>query len=139
MADPDPIRGDVQRSRGKRGLSPDAACTFCGESNPAVLRVVKAGVLQRHHPGGRFNDPDLDVVLCLNHHHLNTLGQGSAGVELRRDPERSMPERLEAVLRGLAVYFELLARQLMDWADRLAAFVASLDGSYPGWRALPEA
>jgi hypothetical protein len=139
MADPSPIRGDARRARDRRRVPPDAACSFCGELNPAILREGETGVLQNHHLGGRANDADLEVVLCLNHHHLNTLGQGSAGVELRRDPARSMPERLESVLRGLAVFFELLARQLMGWADGLGALVAALDGNCPAWRALPEA
>jgi hypothetical protein len=139
MADPNPIRGDARRARDRRRVPPGAACAVCGERDPSVLRRAETGVLQGDHPGGSANDPELVVVLCLNHHHLVTLAQRNAGVEWRQDPERSVPERLESVLRGLAVFFELLARRLMGWADDLGAFVAALDSHCPAWRALPEA
>ena len=91
-------------------------------------------LLERHHPGGESNDPDLTVVVCRNCHALNTEGQLVLDVELEHDPSRSMPEQLIAVLRGLAVFFDLLARQLLYWAEQLAAHVRMLDRDHPTWR-----
>ena len=92
--------------------------------------------MERDHPGGRDNDAKLTVVLCLNHHRLSTNGQLAVGVELGENPARSMPERLESVLRGLAAFFAMLGESLMDWAGRLGAFVAALDANCPAWRGL---
>jgi hypothetical protein len=139
MRDPDPIGNDVRRSHRGRGLPKDAACVYCGEQNLEALRLVKASLLQGHHPGGKANDPELVAALCLNCHEIEKLRQPGMGVELHRDPDRSMPEKLVSVLRGLALFCELLAGRLVGWADRLAAFVVALDGNYPAWRDLEAA
>jgi hypothetical protein len=139
MVDPDPIGADVRRAKSKRAVGPEAACACCGERNPLALTTVKAGVLQRHHVAGRVNDPELEVVLCLNCHQLNTVAQMDFGVEFSRHARGAMPERLVSVLRGLAAFFDLLARRLVAWADGLAALTVALDGNFPEWRALPEA
>lgn len=139
MADPDPIGADVRRAKSKRALPQEAACAYCGERNPKALTKVKAGVLQRHHVGGEANDPELEVVLCLNCHQLNTIAQMDFGVEFSRNNRDLMPERLVSMLRGLAAFFALLARRLVSWADGLAALIVALDGHFPAWRALPEA
>ena len=139
MTDPDPIGADKRRARRSRPLPPDAACVYCGEQNPLLLRPVKRGVLEPHHPAGESNDPDLVVVLCLTHHQLNTMGQLAAGVDLERNHERTVLDRLVSLLRGLAVFFASLATSLVGWADRLAALIQVFDAQWPAWRALPQA
>lgn len=125
---------DLRRAMRQRRLPPDAACVLCGQDNPEVLRRERRTVLNLHEPGGKANDPDLWVVVCLNCHELNTIRQLGYGIELGRDPERTMPEKLLSVLRGLVLFLELLAQSVLSWADRLAAFIAELDANCPGWR-----
>ena len=132
--DPDPLGNRNRRAQRARQLPPSAVCVSCGQDNPEILRSAKRTVLNLHEPAGKANDPDLWVVLCLNCHELNTVRQPGFGVDLRRDPARSMPERLESVLRGLATFFELLVHALMSWADRVSAFVDDLDANFDGWR-----
>jgi hypothetical protein len=139
MRDPDPIGNDVRRARRRRQLPPDAACVLCGDQNPEVLQLIDASLLERHHVGGKANDQDLEVPLCLNCHEVEKLRQPGMGIELSHDRGRSMPEKLVSVLRGLALFCELLARRLISWADRLAAFVVELDGNCPAWRELEAA
>ncbi len=134
--DPDPMGNRLRRERRARLLPPDAVCVYCGQDNPEILRRVKRTVLNLHEPAGKANDPDLWVILCLNCHELNTLKQPGFGVDLRRDPDRSMPEKLVYVLRGLATFFQLLVDALMRGADRLSAFIADLDANCEGWRDL---
>jgi len=132
--DPDPLGNRVRQEQRARQLPPEAACVYCGQDNPEVLRRAKRTVLNRHEPGGKANDPDLSVTLCLNCHELNTLRQAGFGVDLRRDPTRTMPEKLESVLRGLAAFFALLVDALMSWADKVSAFVEDLDANCDEWR-----
>src|SRR5205085_3674923 len=124
MTDPDPIGNDLRRERRRRGMPEGAACIVCGETDPVALRKARRSVLEVHHLGGEANDPDLTVVLCLNHHRIQTSDQPGAGVDLSRDPERTLPEKVISVLRGLALLFYALARSLTGLADKLAAFVA---------------
>lgn len=132
MKDPDPIGADKRRAWAARELPADAACVCCGETNKLVL--------ERHHIAGASNDKVLTVVLCRTHHHLMTIGQLDLGVDLAwRKSGDTLLERLVAVLRGLAVFFESLAHALMAWADRLAALIAALDARCPGWRTIPQA
>ncbi len=139
MRDPDPLGNDLRLVHRRRGVAKDAACVFCGEKNLEVLVKVECSLLEGHHVGGEANDPELLVPLCLNHHEMEKLRQPGMGIELRRDPERSMPERLVSVLRGLALFFELLASRLAWWADQLAALIVELDGNCPQWRKLKAA
>lgn len=139
MRDPDPIGNDVRRAHRRRKLPRDVVCVFCGEQNPEALEMVRASLLQSHHVGAKANDPDLEVPLCLNCHAIEQQRQPGMGIERGRDPTRSMPEKLVSVLRGLALFFELLARRLMSWADRLGALIVELDGNCPAWRELEAA
>ena len=86
----------------------------------------------------KANDPALTVVLCLNHHHLNTIGQLDLGVARNRDPQRTDLQRLVSALRGHAAFFVEDARAMMARADELDALVHRLDTHYPGWREMPE-
>jgi len=132
---PDPVGRDLTRARAKRRLAPDAACLLCGERDPEVLREhpgssVPASVLEVHHLAGRANDPDLTVVLCLNHHRMISARMPSYGVALSIDADRSIAEQLVSLLRGLAVFFEQLAAALMGWAHQLAESIGR-DGGQP--------
>lgn len=139
MRDPDPIGNDVRHTQRARKLPKDAACVLCGEQNPEVLQLVNASLLQLHHVGAKANDRELEVPLCLNCHEIEKLRQPGMGIDRNIDPARAMPEKLVSVLRGLALFCELLARRLMSWADRLAALVVELDGNCPAWRELETA
>ena len=121
MGDPDPLGVDLLRNRATRRLPADAACVLCGERDREVLgkrpaSSVQASVLELHHVGGRANDPDMTVVLCLNCHRRMSDRMPLYGVDLGPDPNRSTAERLVRVLRGLAVFFEHLARGLIERA-----------------------
>jgi hypothetical protein len=130
----DPIGDDVRGLRRQRQLGPDAVCVICGETNPAVLLRVRRSLLEQHHLGGEANDPELTVIVCRNHHAVVTEAGRVSGIELGRGAERSSLERLEAVLRGLADFFEMLGRALRHWAEELATTVRRLDARWPGWR-----
>ena len=133
--DPDPIGNDLREARASRArprrLPEGASCPHCGEEDSAQLEL--------HEPGGRANDPDGWVVMCKHCHRSHTAAQPGFGIDLGSDPNRTIPEQLISVLRGLALMFELIAESCRWWADRLAALVSGLDGEFPGWRELPEA
>ena len=77
------------------------------------LKRARRSLLEEHHVGGASNDP-LTVVLCLNCHREQTTRQPGTRIELEDDPERTFLEKLIAVLRGLAQFFDALARSLMS-------------------------
>lgn len=134
----DPIANDVRKGVRERRLGPDAACALCGEKTPEELLRARRSLLERHHVGGEANDPRLTVLLCRNCHALLTEGMRDEAIALDRDTSRTVLERLEAVLRGLALFFALLASSLEEWADKLAALVKALDREHPAWRELAE-
>lgn len=139
MIEHDPIAADARRERREHDLAPEAVCCSCGEENRELLRTVrdrqvKTSLLQHHHVAGHANDPDLTIALCRNCHALHTEGQLTVGIALHRDRERAPIERLVNVLRGLAVFFRLLAQALESWARTLAAHVRQLDARIPDWR-----
>jgi hypothetical protein len=103
---------------------------ICGETNPPALLRVRRSLLDPHHLGGQVNDPELTVVVCRNHHALLTEAARVSGIELDHRAERGSLERLQAVLRGLADFFELLAQALRRWASELCTAIRSLE---PPW------
>jgi hypothetical protein len=135
------IRREVRRAVSQIRLGTDraVACTVCGESNPGLLRRASRQLVEYHHLAGGLNDPDLGVFLCLTHHAWCTQVMLDNGIPIDRVRGRSLPERLEAVLRGLAIFFELAAGLLRLWADQLEDLVHALDQSHNGWRDLQEA
>ena len=133
----DPIRTDGRAMRRERRLGADAACALCGVTTPAALTLVNRSLLEEHHAAARAHDGALTVPVCRNCHAILTEGQLRAGVSFA--PEASAPERLAAALRALGAFLCDLGARLIEWADRLAAFVAALDRACPAWRALPEA
>ena len=131
------VRGEVRRAKlGAHGVK---ACAVCGETTVAVLRRASRELVEFHHLAGEANDPDLGVFLCLTHHTMCTELMRDLGVPLTRAQQRSLLERLVAVLDGLAVFFEIAGRLLHAWAGELREFVGALDRSHPGWRGLGEA
>jgi hypothetical protein len=127
----DPMDSLIRRERKVRRLPPNAACAFCGETNPLVLEV--------HHIAGVANEAEATVVLCLNHHRTQSADQKAVGVDLDAGRERTVLDRVVAWLRGLGLFFTGLAKSCWEMADRLAAFSVGLDANYPGWRTMPEA
>jgi hypothetical protein len=137
MSTPDPIGNDVRKLARERRLGEGAVCVLCGKDDSDALMRVGRTLLEAHHLGGEANDRSLTVVVCRNCHARLSEGQRDSGVDLRRRPERSSLERLEAVLRGLADFCALLAKGLCYWADELARTVGRLDRDFPGWRQEP--
>ena len=84
----DPIGNDVRKLRRARRLGPGAACVICGEANRDQLKRMSRSLLERHHLAGRANDPELTVVVCLNHHARLSEAQRDSGVDLHEDPSR---------------------------------------------------
>jgi hypothetical protein len=139
MLEQDPIGNDARERRRRGRLGPDAVCALCGERNLDVLHRTGRALLERHHLAGEANDPDATVVVCQNCHAKLSSDQLRFAAQLMHDADRSMPEKLVEVLRGLALFFEHLARSCEVWAQRLAALVAELDEEFVGWRTLPGA
>jgi hypothetical protein len=136
----DEIRRQVRReiARLRLGTDEPVGCAICGETEPALLRRASRRLIEFHHLAGEANDPDLGVFLCLTHHSWCTIRMEEAGIPLGRGERRSLLERLEAVLRGLAIFFELAARVLGVLADDLARLIAELDRSHQGWREIDQ-
>ena len=124
----DPAQNDVRRAKRERRLGEGAACLMCGETDPTVLNS--------HHVGGRSNDLDLESLLCLNDHARAHEAMREVGARLDQDRSRTKLEHLEAVLRGIATFFALLAQSLLAWAQFLADLVRALDTRFPDWRTL---
>src|SRR5258708_6175040 len=102
------VRGELRRARlGEQG---GRACGVCGETTVAALRRASRELVEFHHLGGESNDPDLGLFLCLTHHTVCTELMRDLGVPLSRGSQRSLLERLVAVLDGLAVFFEMAGR-----------------------------
>jgi hypothetical protein len=134
----EPIKNDARRARRLRRARSDLVCVICGERELAAF-PKRPRVVEGHHAMGEANDRVVVVSLCLTHHALASELQRDLGVELRRLDDRSVLERLEAALRSLAGFFELLAESLIAWANRLRDLVAALDQAQPEWRQLPAA
>jgi hypothetical protein len=133
--EPDPIGADLRHKRACQRVPAGSVCVICGRGEPAGLREAKRSLLEQHHLAGRENDGKLTVVLCLYCHRLQTVRQQTVGIALDPDADRTAVERVIALLRGLALFFQSLGLACVEWADRLAAHVARLDAHSPEWRA----
>ena len=111
-------------------------CVLCGEQNPAALTRVDRSLLEDHHLAGRANDKTLVAIVCRNCHAGLSEAQRDSGIGLHHDAERVPLEQAEAVLRGLADFFEQLVKTLRQWADEIARTVSLLDHHHPEWRQL---
>jgi hypothetical protein len=136
LSSDDPIGRDVRKLRRVRTLGDQPVCVLCGEQNPTALTRVGRSLLEDHHLAGRVNDDTLVAIVCRNCHAVLSEAQRDSGVDLRQDAGRASLERLEAVLRGLADFFEQLVRSLRQWADEIARTVCLLDDDHPEWRSL---
>jgi Zn ribbon nucleic-acid-binding protein len=125
----DPRRNDLRKEQRRRRFGADAVCSMCGETDRVAF----------HHVAGRSNDDSLESPLCLNCHAKVHEALRDAGVSLETRPRRTLPERIEAVLRALATFFELLARSLHNCASGLGEFISRLDEAVPEWRHWKEA
>ena len=135
----DELRREVQREVRRLRLGPGVkACALCGESDLAGLKRASRGLIEFHHLAGEASDPDLGAFLCLTHHAWCTEAM-LVGIRIDRAERRSLLERLEAVLRGEAVFFQLAAKIRVSQADELAALVGALDAEHPSWRTLESA
>lgn len=131
LVERDPMNALIRRERAIRRLPSGAACVQCGETNPLLLEV--------HHVAGIANAPDESVVLCLNHHRLQSADQRAVGVDLDSRHDRTLLDRAVAWLRGLALLFSDLSSSCREMADRLAMFARALDANFKAWRTMPEA
>ena len=138
MIEHDPIGNDARRRRQVARLGPNPCCLLCGQRDLDTLRPVHASLLEDHHLAGRANDPNATAILCRNCHAKATAGMLRVGMQLARDDGRSVPEKAAEFLRGIALFFEMLAAACEGWAVRLTSHVASLDVNLPGWRELPQ-
>jgi len=77
---------------------------------------VSLRLLEEHHVVGRSHDRNLVVFLCRNCHFL-AHGYLRAGIDMRYKPNPQ--ERVATMLKALAVFFELLAETLRQWAALL--------------------
>lgn len=133
----DPIQTDARRTARREKLGSDACCVLCGESQWESLTKVKRSLLEAHHVVARANDEKLTAVLCRNCH--GKLHESMRQVGASTDQPQTLLDRLIAILRGLATFFQHLGELLLDLALRLPRFIAALDREFPTWRAMPEA
>jgi hypothetical protein len=94
--------------------------------------------LENHHVGGEANDPDLTIVLCLNHHRIATERQRRCGVELCHQPKNVL-EMIHNADKGRASFALLEGGLLLERAECIARLINALDEKFPEWRNLPEA
>lgn len=125
----DPRRNDLRKEQRRRRLGSNPVCIRCGESDPVAF----------HHVAGRNNDKELEGPFCQNCNAKAHEALRDAGVSIQADPKRTVLERIQAILRALATFFELLAQSLHHWASQLAQLIARLDEEVPTWRQWKEA
>jgi hypothetical protein len=78
--------------------------------------LVQRDLLEHHSLEGRHEG--LLVPVCRNHHAELSDQQYAWDPQLRM-AERDGPTRLAALLRGLAEFLTLVAREMRNWSDRI--------------------
>lgn len=119
----DEIRREVRREirRIRLGTDSSVSCALCGITElEEVIKRPSRRLIEFHHLAGDANDGELGVFLCLTHHELCTELMRQ-GIPLDHRVHRSVLERVEAVLRGQAIFFRIGAPALDALADELAA------------------
>src|SRR4051812_12587749 len=101
LPEPDPIAADRRRQRIRSKLPPGAACAECGLTEPDALILTPTHLLEDHHVLGRLAAPDATVVLCRNHHALQTGLQHDHQAIPRPGPGRVADSLLERIARAL--------------------------------------
>jgi hypothetical protein len=134
----DPIRDAARTTRRRHKVPPGAACLLCAEKDPDCLIAVARTILEAHHIFGVGTLPDT-VWLCPTCHRKLHVWLLDAGLDFSHPAERILLEVIRIVLVASAVVFRTLADTYQWLAERLAAFIASLDNHCPTWRAIPEA
>jgi hypothetical protein len=99
-------------------------CCICGYSAPEGLIKASKAVVEQHHLMGRHEG--LWVYLCRNHHAELTNAQSDHD-PLLLSSARDERTRLAALLRGLADFFEWLAREFRIRAQQIMGW--QLEGS----------
>lgn len=135
----EPIANDMRRSKRKRQLGESPSCVLCGFDDFDALIPVERSMVERHHVIGRVNDDALTVPLCRNCHASISEAQRDMGIDLRKDTQRSLLEKLIDILHSLADFFFRLGTMCQQFAIQLAAFIKQLDTHCPTWRTMPGA
>jgi len=124
----DPIGTDARHAERLRRLGPGPhICLFCGIDDPRGILIPKPlswlkarvprSVLEDHHVLCRNHDPNFVVLLCILCHFKVTQGYLQAGIDMRYEPNPQ--KRVAFMLKALAVFFEMLAETLRQWAALL--------------------
>jgi hypothetical protein len=90
-----------------------ARCVYCGNTDPLVVRPRR---IENHHIFGEDRDP-LTIPACLNCHAVAHEHLQDAEVPMTQEKEPIKFAR--AILRALAVHFELLAKACWRFAKRM--------------------
>lgn len=134
-----PIKNDARKALRRRKLGKSGPCVFCGRETPEAFRQIGYSVGEEHHVAGEANDPTLTVFLCRGCHDAQTELHRILDVHLRHDEIRPWLEIFVDILRAVGSFLINLGEKLVDWAERLLAFIRALDTHFPQWRDLPEA
>lgn len=78
---------------------------------------VPRRLLEEHHVVGENHDPNLVVLLCRNCHWKITEGNLQAGIDMQYEPD--LQKRVATMLKAEAVFFEMFAESLWQWATLL--------------------
>jgi len=139
--DRDPMKTAVREQKRRDRLPANAACALCGETDPVKLRkateeavagIARRQFLEAHHVMGRHIDPDLIVVLCLNHHAEATESLRRGGVAM--EPQKNLLELLVLALKAVSAFLQNALRSIERWIGRIEKFIRSLDAECPSWR-----
>lgn len=106
--------------------SPDPTCCLCGYAAPEGLIKASRSLVEQHHLMGRHEGPW--VYLCRNHHSELTNAQRDHDPRLF-SPDRDEKTRLAALLRGLADFFEWLAREFRRRAQEIMGWQVDTGGN----------
>ena len=128
----DSTKRAARRARRRRRFRSAPRCALCGYDVPEGFRAIPRHLFERHHPAGGKHDRELVILVCANHHAILTAGQLDDAVPLGH--QRSVLERMIAVLEALASFFRHFAEALIRWAQALQGMRAGLDTEYPAWR-----
>jgi hypothetical protein len=124
----DPRGNDYRQALRRREFGPSPTCVVCGETDPVVF----------HHLGGEANDSWIEAPVCHNCHSRQHEALRHLGADLSHQP-KTILEKLEQLLRGLAAFFRQLSERLAECAEMLASLIRALNEHLPGWKELDEA
>ncbi|MHB1325173.1 MAG: hypothetical protein ACYC0L_03050 [Thermoleophilia bacterium] len=115
--------------RALTGTDPDIKCY----EHSCVQRG--RSVVERHHPAGRINDPDMEVTMAANDHRIIDSYKADWPEETRLNPEGSPALRAAANLRSARDWLVMIAERLLApviaWLEALEKCMRKLHG--PRW------